>query len=314
MKKIPREVKIGITALLSIILFIWLYSFLKGENLLTRTAIYYVIYDEVSGLKESDPIEVNGYKVGVVQSVRFIDDGTGRLLATLSINERMRIPKESIAEITTATLIAGMKIQFIFSDNRESYQRGDTIKGKVAESLTIILERELLPVKDKVNEVLDQLDSTLSALNETLSPDFITELGKSVQNLSSISSRVDETLKIRENEISQTISNLHEFSNMMAVTAPKIESAINGLNNITDSIAAADLTLAINNLTMTTAEASELLENLNKGEGSAGKLFTDDSLYINLSASLEQLHHLLEDLRENPKRYVHFSIFGKKNN
>jgi phospholipid/cholesterol/gamma-HCH transport system substrate-binding protein len=310
--KITREVKIGLIALIAIVLFIWLYSFLKGKNLLTRTAYYYSVYSEIGGLSESNPIEVSGYKVGVVQSIKFIDDGSGRLLVTLSLNKNMRIPVGSIAEITTASLIAGMKIQFKFSDSQEIYQSGDTIPGVLAVSMITKIEEEIMPLKNTINDMILNLDSVLTAVNQTLSPEFRNDLSKSVENINSATGSMAKMLKEREDELSSTLANLHTFSEVIAKNSPKIDTAISNLALISDSLAAADFAGTINRLRDATAQTATLLENLNKGEGSAGKLMTDDSLYINLSASLDNLQALLDDMKENPKRYVHFSLFGRK--
>ena len=310
--KISREVKIGFTALIIIIFFIWTYSFLKGNNLLTRTAHYYAVYNEISGLSESNPIEISGYKVGVVQSIRFIDDGTGRLLVTLSLDKKMKVPVGSVAEITTASLIAGMKIQFVFSDREQVYSSGDTIPGRLAESLLVKVENELVPLKNTVTETVLRLDSVITAINQTLNPEFRQNVTESFDNLNSISDKLAVTLEERQQEISGTLDNLHTFSEMLALNAPRMDSAIMNLSVISDSLAAADFAGTINGLRDAAANTATLLEAMNRGEGSAGKLLSDDSLYINLTMTLENLSALLEDMKENPKRYVHFSVFGKK--
>jgi phospholipid/cholesterol/gamma-HCH transport system substrate-binding protein len=309
---ISREVKIGTAAVITIILFIWMYSFLKGQNLLTRTAHYYVVYNEISGLSESNPVEVSGYKVGVVQSIRFIDDGTGRLLVTLSLDKKMGIPVGSCAEITAASLIAGMKIQFIFSDSDRTYQSGDTIPGRVAESVLTVLERELMPVTGSVTQTIKQLDSVLTSINQILNPEFSNNINNSLANLNAITASLSGTLTERQNQISATIENLHTLTSTMAANAPELDSTISNLASISDSLAAADITGTISRLRDAAANTASLLESLNNGEGSAGQLLTNDSLYINLNHSLHNLAVLLEDLQKNPKRYLHFSVFGKK--
>jgi phospholipid/cholesterol/gamma-HCH transport system substrate-binding protein len=309
---ISREVKIGTAALVTIVLFIWMYSFLKGQNLLTRTAHYYVLYNEISGLSESNPIEVSGYKVGVVQSIRFIDDGTGRLLVTLNLDKKMQIPVGSFAEITAASLIAGMKIQFIFSDSDRMYRSGDTIPGRVAESMVTLIERELKPVTGSVTQTLKQLDSVLTSVNQILNPEFSNNISESVANLNTITNSLSLTLMERQNQISASIENLHTLTSTMAANAPELDSTISNLASISDSLAAADISGTINRLKDAAANTAILLESLNSGEGSAGQLLTNDSLYINLNQSMHNLALLLEDLQKNPKRYLHFSVFGKK--
>ncbi len=310
--KITREAKIGVTVLVTIALFIWMYNFLKGENILTRTSHYYVVYDEISGLTESNPVEVSGYKVGVVQSIRFIDDGSGRLLVTLSLDKKMGIPVGSFAEVTAASLIAGMKIQFVFSDSREIYENGDTIPGRLAESLLTKLEVELIPLKETISVTVMRLDSVIASINMMLTADLRNNVESTVASLNEMTGSMSTVISGREKELSATIANLHSFSEVLASNGTKLDEAMSNLAAITDSLAAADLAGTIDRLSDAAHQSSDLLESINKGEGSAGKLFSDDSLYINLTESLENLSMLLEDLRENPKRYVHFSVFGKK--
>ena len=116
MKKISNEVKVGATALLTILVFIWLYNFLQGKDFFKSTAYYYTVYDKVGGLAESSPVEINGFKVGVVQSIDFIDAESGRLLVAFSVNRDFKLPKNTIAEIIPVSLLGGMKVQFVYGN------------------------------------------------------------------------------------------------------------------------------------------------------------------------------------------------------
>src|SRR5450759_3485803 len=135
MKKISNEVKVGATALLTILVFIWLYNFLKGKDFFTNTAIYYTVYDKIGGLAESSPVEINGYKVGVVQSIDFVDAESGKLLVVFSVSKGFKLPKNTVAEILPMSLLGGMKVQFVYGNGPGTYSNGDTIPGRVAESI-----------------------------------------------------------------------------------------------------------------------------------------------------------------------------------
>jgi phospholipid/cholesterol/gamma-HCH transport system substrate-binding protein len=307
MKKISNEVKIGITALITILVFIWLYNFLKGKDLFSSTAHYYVVYDKVGGLAESSPVEVNGYKVGVVQSIRFIDPESGRLFVTLSVDKDFKLPEHTVAEITTATLIAGMKIQFIYGEGPGTYSRGDTIPGRLAESIIGKLENELIPLKNKVTDLISVIDSIVGSINDVMDPDFKTNLRSGIASLSNTAKNIEEA------ELKETLKNINKFTQMLAENSDKLSSTLSSLETVADTLSAADIYNAVNNLKSSLEKAAVLIENLNEGKGTAGKLMTNDSLYKNLSGSLESLNLLLLDLKANPKRYVHFSLFGKKN-
>ncbi|NSW93879.1 MAG: MCE family protein [Bacteroidales bacterium] len=313
MKKFSNELKVGVTALITIIIFIWLYNFLKGKDYFSKTARYYVIYDKIGGLAESSPVEVNGYKVGVVQSIRFTDPLSGRLLVVLTVDKGIKLPRNTIAEITTATLVAGMKVQFIYGEGPGTYSNGDTIPGRLAESIILKLENELIPLKDKVVNLIVSLDSVATSLDEILDPQFRNNIRTSVASLSSTSENLNEIVASREEAIKETLTSINEFTRMLADNSSKLSNTISNLESLSDTINAADLYETASNLRKSLEKASIMVEDLGQGKGTAGKLMTDDSLYVNLNNALASLDLLLKDLKENPKRYVHFSIFGKKN-
>jgi len=312
MIKISHEIKVGIVALLTIVVFIWLYNFLKGKDLFKSTAYYYCIYNEIGGLAESSPVEINGYKVGVVQSIDFLDETSGKLLVAFSVSRDFKLPTNTIAEIVPVSIIAGMKVQFIFGDGPGTYSEGDTIPGQLTESLLTTIETELFPVKRRIEELLDVLDSVIVSIDEILSPEFRQNLDNSVENLGNISGSIDNILGSKEKELKTTLDNITRFSQMLADNSEKMGSTFENLKSVTDTLAAADIYTSVANLKTSLENTSLLLENLNEGKGSAGQLLVNDTLYMNLSSSLENLNLLLEDLKANPKKYVHFSLFGKK--
>ena len=312
MKKISNEVKVGATALLTIVVFVWLFNFLKGKDFLKSTAIYYSIYDKVGGLAESSPVEINGYKVGVVRSVDFIDAESGRLLVVFSVNKNFKLPKNTVAEIVPISLLGGMKVQFVYGKGPGTYSEGDTIPGRLAESLVDKVETEFLPVKEKISNLIVVLDSVISSVNEVLNADFKKELSGTLANLNSTTASLDKILSSKEEELKATIDNVNKFTQMLSDNSGKMNKTFNNLESITDTIAAADVYKSVSNLKTSLEKASLLMDNMNKGKGSAGQFLTNDTLYTNLTSSLESLNLLLKDMKTNPKRYVHFSIFGKK--
>jgi phospholipid/cholesterol/gamma-HCH transport system substrate-binding protein len=312
MKKISNEVKVGVTTLLTIIIFIWLYNFLKGKDFLSSSAIYYTIYDKVGGLAESSPVEVNGFKVGVVQSIDFIDAQSGRLLAVFSVNKNFKLPKNTVAEIVPVSLLGGMKVQFVYGNGPGTYAEGDTIPGRLAESLMDKMETEFIPVKDKIAKLITVLDSVVSSVNEVMDADFKKDLGGTLSNINNTTASLDKILGSKENELQATIDNINKFSQMLSDNSGKMNKTFSNLETITDSLAAADIYTSVQNLKASLENASIMIDNMNSGKGTAGKLLTNDSLYFNLNNSLESLNVLLEDMKANPKRYVHFSLFGKK--
>ena len=313
MKKISNEVKVGAVALVTIVIFIWLYNFLKGKDFLRNTAYYYCIYDNVGGLAESSPVEINGYKVGVVQSIDFVNETSGQLLVTFSVSKGFKLPVNTVAEIVPVSVIAGMKVQFVFGNGPGFYSYGDTIPGKLSESIITAIEQEFRPLKKRIETLLDNLDSVMVSIDDVMDPEFRNNLAGTVSNLNSTSKSLSGTIHSKEQELKQTIESISEFTKMLSDNSAKINKTIGNLESISDSLASADLYTSVTNLKNTLERTSVLLQNLNEGKGTAGQLFTNDTLYNNFSASLESLNILLKDMKANPKKYVHFSIFGRKN-
>jgi phospholipid/cholesterol/gamma-HCH transport system substrate-binding protein len=313
MKKISNEVKVGATALVTILVFIWLYSFLKGKDLFSSTNSYYAVYDQINGLAESSPVEINGYKAGVVQSIVFLNDGTGRLVVKMSVKKGFSLPEKTVATVTTASVLAGMKVKMVFGNGPGIYKNGDTIPGVLEEGILTKLGSELGPVKDKVINMIGVLDSVLTSINNLINPELSKNLNGSMANLNHFTKNLDDVLASREAELKSMLADLSRFSRMLSDNSGKLGSTLNNLQTITDTLAAADLYKTVTNLKLTLEKTSQLMDGVNKGKGTAGQIFTNDSLYKNLNSGIASLDSLLKDVKANPKRYVHFSLFGKKN-
>jgi phospholipid/cholesterol/gamma-HCH transport system substrate-binding protein len=309
MKKLSNEVKVGATALITLIVFAWLFNFLKGRDYLKSTNSYYTVYEKVGGLAESSPVEVNGYKVGVVRSVEFIDPVSGKLLVEFSVKKNFKIPKGTVAEIVPVSVLGGMKVQFTYGTGPGTYAEGDTIPGKLAESLLDKIDTEIMPVKDKIAKLLVSLDTVMLSVNQVLNEDFRKGITGTVTNLNNTTKTLDKVVSSKQKELSQTVDNINTFTKMLSDNSSKMDKTFSNLSNISDTLAAADIYGSIANLKSSLEKATTMLDNLNKGKGSAGQLLTNDSLYLNLSNSLESLNLLLKDMKANPKKYVHFSVF-----
>ena len=313
MKKLSNEIKVGAVGLLTILVFIWLYNFLKGKDYFKSTNYYYSVYEKIGGLAESSPVEVNGYKVGVVQSIDFVDATSGRLLVVFSVNKDFKLPLNTVAEIVPVSLLGGMKVQFIYGNGPGFYNEDDTIPGRLAVSMVDKVETELLPVKDKISNLIVVLDSVIKSVDELMNEDFRKNLGGTVANLNSTTGSLNKIIVSKEKDLKSTIENLNKFSGMLAQNSDKMSSTFTNLETISDTLAAADIYSSVMNLKASLEKAATMMDNMNNGKGTAGQFLTNDSIYRNLNYSLASLNELFVDMKANPKRYVHFSLFGKKN-
>ncbi len=312
MKKLSPEFRVGIIAIVIIILFIWLFSFLKGRNLLSSYDHYHIKYENVAGLVPSSPVEISGLKSGLVSSVKLVNDGSGLIEVMVSIEKNYSIPENSIAEITTATLIAGMKIDLILGDSENMLRTGDEIQGRVAVSILDKLDNSLDPVIDRTKGMIGNLDTLLIKLNNLFTADFSNNIDQSAENLEKASGDFRKLLASNSDDLSELVSNLNKFSQMLGENTEKFDSTIYSVNRISASISEAEIDSSLASLQVSLSRSSDILDKMNKGYGSAGKIFNDDTLYINLTNSLKSLEILLKDIEMNPGKYVHFSIFGNK--
>jgi len=310
--KISNEVKIGITTLATLIAAIVLFSFLKGNNVFKSTVNYYVVYDNVGGLAESSPVEVNGYQVGVVQNIGFLNATSGKLLAVLSVDKNFQLPINTIAEVKPVSIIAGMKVQLIYGEGPGYYSHGDTLKGRLNASIITTLENDIDPILNNLGSVIGRLDSIASSVSLILTPEFIANINAVAKNLESTTSGLNNLVSDNRVKLDTMIGNLTAFSDMLAANSGKIEDIISNAESISDSLAMAELSKTISELKSTLEGTTTLLENLNDGEGSAGQFLTDEDLYNNIDSAIRTLNLLLEDVNNNPKKYVHFSLFGRK--
>lgn len=304
--KITREVKTAVLVIVSLILIVFLFNYLKGQNLLDSTRKVYVIYDNVEGLASSSPVTINGHTIGKVQEIDFADDGSGKIKVLLTIEDDFMFSKNSKAELYDTGLIGGKGISIIPAfDDAENVVSGDVLQGSVKPGLMDMVGNTLTPLQDKIGAVLMTADSLLSNLN-----DVFDEPTK--RNLKSGISQLETTIASFKNtsiSINELIANNKE---KLDNTLANVEDVSSNLSSITDSIANANLTKTINDLQATVSNFDKLLSSIESGEGSIGKLLKDEGLYNNLEGATKQLEQLLQDMKLNPKRYVHFSIFGRK--
>lgn len=311
MKKISPELRVGIIAVIIVILFIWLFSFLKGRNLLSSYDHYHLRYENVAGLVPSSPVEISGLKAGLVNSVKLVNDGSGLIDVMISIEKNYKIPENSIAEITNASLIAGMKVELLLGDSDIMLRSGDEIEGRVAVSIIDKLDNNFDPVIISTKILIEDLDTLLNKMDKLFSEDLTANIEKSVENIRETSGDFRDLMSGNSDDLSQLISNLNSFSQMLGDNTGKLDSTFSSVNSIVTSISESEIDSTITSLQLSLARTSEILDKINMGKGSAGKLLSDDSLYINLTNSMESLELLLKDIQMNPKKYVHFSIFGK---
>ena len=306
--KLYKETKIGIIAAVIIALFVWGYNFLKGKNILSTNDSFYAVYTNIDGLEEANPVYLSGYKVGVVESIKLLKFKQDKIVVKFSVEEDIDLPKNSKAIIYPATLIAGKAIKLEFSTLTEYHSNGDTIIGILEQDLISSLSNELLPVKNKIEDLVVSIDSVMAIFDNQRKEN----LKNSLDNINKITNELSELLDSENSKLANILSNVESLSSNLKNNNEQISNILTNFSNISDSIEQANIKTTILNANKTLAEFSQISSKINNGEGTIGMLINNDSLYINLNNLAADLDSLIIDLNENPKRYVHFSLFGKK--
>lgn len=296
--KISREIKTAILVIAAIALFIWGYSFLKGKNLFDNSTKYYIEYDNVEGLTTSSNVTINGLVVGKVSKIDLQKD-TGKLRVEIVMNQPIDIARSSVAYIYSPGFIGGRDIaiepDFSSTDYLES---GAYLKGGVHAGLTDKIGTQLDPLQKKLDEVLANANQMLLSLNQILDEDTQIGIKAAVSDLNGTLANVNGLLATNRPKLNQTMDNLNYMSG--------------NFSKLSDSLAALDIKATFAKLDAASGRLESLLNGIEEGEGSIGMLLKDDRLYDNLANASKEMEELLRDLKEHPKRYVHFSLFGKK--
>ena len=308
--KIKTEVKVGILGIFVIIIFIWGYQFMKGRNLVKHTSSYIVVYENVNGLKVSDPVLINGFRVGIVDYIRFTPDKCGKLLVKFSIEENIPFASNSIADIYSVDIMGSQAIRILFGDCDELAQSGDTLTGTIGGSLTDLINEQILPIKTKAEKLFNSLDTLLMGLNGILNPEFRNNVNELTANLKSSSHTLDTLLTNKNGKFHSIISNVDELTIKLNQSMTELSHILANFSSVSDSLANANIKSLVNNLDQSLYQTQILLKNMNEGAGTMGQLMTNDSLYLYLEQLTKDLDLLMVDMKENPGKYIQFSVFG----
>lgn len=305
---LSKEVKIGLVTIVVLAITIWGYNFLKGKNILKPTDEYYVVFDRVDGLIESGNVMYQGYKVGNITSLIFDNEGSGKFRVKIVLEERLKIPLHSIVKIKQVNPLASTSdLEIIFSNETQYHQPGDTLNSGVSTGIADIVSG-LVP---QIKQAIGSLDSVLLSINKVFTPKEQEKLRKSISSLEGTLSSLNQSLATG-GSLNNSINNLEAVTGNLRNNNQSINSTLDNLSGITAALDSADLESTILKLDSTLTSLSHTLAKIDEGEGSMGMLVNDTSLYTNLDSTVYHLNILLRDLQEHPKRYVHFSVFGKK--
>ena len=287
-------------------LFVFGFNYLKGQNLLESSRTFYTEYTNVEGLAASTPVTINGLPVGKVIDIGFKGDGSGKLLVKLLVNSDFEFSKNSKAQLYETGLIGGKAIAIIPAfDGADNAKNNDYLVGTIKAGLTELVNKRLTPLQEKIEIMMVSADSLLTNINDVFDNKTKANLQASIAGFTDV---IQNFKKTSESLNSLIVSNEEKLNS----TLTNVDNISSNLSKVSDSLANANVGQTMKDLESTIQNFNSILAKVENGEGSLGKLLKDDGMYNNLEGATLQLEQLLEDMKLNPKRYVHFSLFGKK--
>ena len=303
--RLTKEIKAGLIAVLGITALIMGFSYLKSNSLLGKSTTLHAVYDHVGGLQSGTAVSLNGFSVGTIDDIAFLDE-TGKLMVAFTITTDLPIPADSKAELYDTSVLGGKGLQIVLGTPGSAIaQNGDTLTSIVKVGMTDRITELMEPLEAKVNSAIVETDLLMKNLNQLLDTDSQALLRETLNNFSETSA----SLKVITQNVSENLTANEKALGTILESTAELTS---NLSSVSETLNDADLQGLIADLNTSVSATKEILEGVKNGEGSVGQIFTNQELYLSLQENLSQLEWLLQDLRLNPKRYLSVSVFGKK--
>jgi phospholipid/cholesterol/gamma-HCH transport system substrate-binding protein len=311
MNKLSKEFKSGFIFLLAIVFLVYGLKYLKGLNVFQSNKPYYAIYDDIDGLQVGSSIRLNGFNVGMVNNI--VLSNNNKLLVTLNINSVDSIPINSVCKIVNQDLMGTKGVSLVLGKSDLFAKPGDTLQSGIENSLQDEVNAQILPLKNKAEELIGSVDSLLTVVAAVLNKNTRKNLSNSIKSLDETFSilsqtmiKVDSMVYNNDKRVSKIILNLESITTNLNDSSSGIKPILHNLSLISDSLSNSNIGSLVENI-------NNISNNISSGSGSLTKLMKDDKLYKNLEKSTSELAELIEDIKNNPKRYVNFSILGGTN-
>lgn len=308
MIKLSREFKTGVVVVVVSALFIWGFNYLKGYNLFQGPSnSYFTEYDNVQGLNAASIVTINGYEVGKVVDITFNKDPEkrGELVVEFTVESDFEFSKNSIAKIYSASLMGGKSLAVIPSYKGDIAVPGDMLKGEIESDMFSSFGEKLNPLQAKLENVIVSADSLLVHMNDVMDKNTIDNIKKSIASFK-------ETMHTLENTSKNADDLLAQNKSTITATLKNAENITENFSKISDSLSNVRFNELVEKINSSVTSIETMTSGINKGKGTIGKLMNDESVYTNLTNATKELEELLREVKLHPKRFVHFSLFGKK--
>jgi len=311
--KISNETKIGALTAISIAVLIIGYSYLRGNDVFSRSNKYYAIYRSVEGLTVSKPVLINGFQIGRVSGMKLRQDGT--TIVEFKIDPDYNIPNNTLAKLESTDLLGGKAIVFEMGNSKEFAENKDTLRADIQGSLA----ESLQPIQRKAELLIGKVDSSLAAINKILNPEFQKNVDRSFASIANSLQTLEGTTKKIDNLIASQTTHINGILANAEVASAGLKTTVNNMNDVTGNFKTVSTDLANSHIKETLDKANQAMSDLqstmakvNSKDGSLGLLLNDKQMYNNLTEATKNLNELFIDLKAHPKRYVSFSVFGGK--
>lgn len=316
--KVSNETKIGALTVIAVVLLFLGFNFLKGKSLFKSGHYLYAKYSDTKGLLSSNAVLINGYQIGTVNEIEAPDKSLQQIVVSIKLNDAYNIPSNSVATINTNPL-GNPTVEIKMGNSNVYLKSGDTLLTSNDGGLLGEISGKVGPVADQLKTTLSSLDTVLKNVNTVLDPatkgnlqSVIGNLSKATAGLVTASASLQTLLNNETGALSQSLNNVNSFTKNLAENNSKISSVMDNLNTTTQHLSQADIDGIVNRLKLSADNLNNAMAKLNSTDGTMGALINDKQLYNNLNSSIRSLNTLMDDFRVHPKRYVSFSVFGKK--
>lgn len=298
--KISKETKVGVLAALAITILAVGYNFMKGKDVFTSTNEYYGKYKQIEGLFKSNPVLVNGYKVGSVSSVD-MDNSTLELTVGIMVSEEIKIPKNSIMKIVNNDMIGSKAVEIIFGDSKEIAKNGDFFIAQQDKGIAQAVSGVLTPISQRVSSVLGNMDTAIAGVDIQ---GTLKDASLALKSFKETADKLNKLLDGKEDQIVSILENIEKTTRGLSGLTPKLDSILSDLDKTTSDLQAVEFDALSSQIKSLSSELAIITQSINKKEGSLGLLVHDKSLYLQLDSAVSQLNVLLKDIEKHPRRYT----------
>lgn len=311
--KISNETKIGVLTTLAVVILILCYSYLRGNDVFSSSNRFYAVYNSVDGLSVSKPVLVNGFPIGHVSNMKL--QPSGKTIVEFKIEPQYNIPDNTLAKLVSTDLLGSKAIVFEMGDHKIYAQDKDTLKADVQGSLA----ESLQPIQKKAEQLISKMDSSLAAINTIMNPNFqknvdrsFLSIANSLQTLEGTTKKIDNLVAAQSGHINGILTNAEGVSSNLKTSTAHLNSIATNMQTFSSDLSHSNIKQTLDNANKAVADLQAAINKINDGKGSMSLLINDDHLYRNLDSASNNLNKLFIDLKAHPKRYVSFSVFGKK--